>query len=529
MVNLLLINMKSKVVFLSLCICMMILSSCKNGEEESIANSALLRITTDIQTRSVIESTTFTTGDNIGIYFLGKYYFATYEENEWSFGKEPVLLTENPTPVYAFYPNSGDYTDGKLSIRLGEEDITQQKDYLYGKSNEDVDSNNPEAHIHFKHALARITLSIKRNPNDIGTGLLSNIRLQNVEENTSIANGGWMNIITGDITEKTVGPVSVNTKYTLSSETTQNVDILVIPTVMENEGMAELVLNIDGFPYIVKMPAATWEAGQQYTYPITISRTDAHIETADRIGDYYYNDNTWSTTLDKNKTCIGIVFALSHEKDGNIDITLSESIHGRIVALQDIGSYSWGPASDVEEIPNISFLAYDNIIYKRCYLPVNGQAIYHEQATENFILPYSFSNWPTESGENYGLTDYSGRKHTSYIKTEEYPAANACYSYTVNGVNEGFWYLPAVGEFARLAMSFGIGKVCNNKQSIFTDLKSNGTSLNESYWTSSEHYELYGAYDYNIMLGKVEGSNRTSIGSNNTKRTSLHVRPISSF
>lgn len=78
-------------------------------------------------------------------------------------------------------------------------------------------------------------------------------------------------------------------------------------------------------------------------------------------------------------------------------------------------------------------------------------------------------------------------------------------------------------------MSFGIGKVCNNKQSIFTDLKSNGTSLNESYWTSSEHYELYGAYDYNIMLGKVEGSNRISIGSNNTKRTSLHVRPISSF
>lgn len=117
MVNLLLINMKSKVVFLSLCICMMILSSCKNGEEESIANSALLRITTDIQTRSVIESTTFTTGDNIGIYFLGKYYFATYEENEWSFGKEPVLLTENPTPVYAF-----------ILIR----EITLMESYQYG-------------------------------------------------------------------------------------------------------------------------------------------------------------------------------------------------------------------------------------------------------------------------------------------------------------------------------------------------------------------------------------------------------------
>lgn len=529
MVNLLSINMKSKVVFLFLCIGMIILSSCKNDEEKSIANGALLHITTDIQTRSVIESTTFTAGDNIGIYFLEKYYSATYEENEWSFGKEPVQLTGNPTPVYAFYPNSGDYTDGKLSIRLSEEDITQQNDYLYGKSNEDVDNNNPEAHIHFKHALARITLSIKRNPNDTGTGLLSNICLQNIEKNISIANGGWMNIITGDITEKTVGPVSVNMKYTLNSETAQNVDILVIPTVMENEGMAELVLNIDGFPYTVKMPAATWEAGQQYTYPITINRTDIHIEAAAQIGDYYYSDNTWSTALDENKTCIGIVFALSHEKDGNIDITLNESIHGRIVALQDIGSYRWGPASDIKEIPNVTFLAYDNIIYKRCYLPVDGQVTYHEKATEDFILPYNFFNWPTESGEYYGLTDYDGRKHTSYIKTEEYPAAYACYTCTTGGVNNGFWYLPAVGEFARLSMSMGIGKVCHDKQSIFTDLRSNGTSLNESYWTSTEFYELYGVYDYNIMLGKVDGSNRTSIGSNNTKNTSLHVRPISSF
>lgn len=37
MVNLLSINMKSKVVFLFLCIGMIILSSCKNDEEKSIA------------------------------------------------------------------------------------------------------------------------------------------------------------------------------------------------------------------------------------------------------------------------------------------------------------------------------------------------------------------------------------------------------------------------------------------------------------------------------------------------------------
>lgn len=36
MVNLLLINMKSKVVFLSLCICMMILSSCKMAKKNQL-------------------------------------------------------------------------------------------------------------------------------------------------------------------------------------------------------------------------------------------------------------------------------------------------------------------------------------------------------------------------------------------------------------------------------------------------------------------------------------------------------------
>lgn len=505
-----------------------VLTSCEN---ESFVKNSSLHITTDIITRSVIESASFANGDQIGVYtpnISPINVLATYD-NKWIL-KSEISLIETPTPVYAYYPYTEDYDGHTIKVNIiPDAVVTGQADYLYGKSAEEVSAASPEAFIRFNHALARITLSIKRNTDDAGYGRLSNVCLQNTGKNTVISTSGQMNIMTGTISSTKAGYLSLNVNYTLDKEMTQNVDILVIPTAMEKEGMAELALTIDGSQYIVKMPAATWEAGQQYTYPITINRTDAHIEAAAQIGDYYYNDNTWSTVLDENKTCVGIVFALSHEKDGNIDITLNESIHGRIVALQDIGSYRWGPASDIKEIPNVTFLAYDNITYKRCYLPVDGQVTYHEKATEDFILPYNFSNWPTESGEYYGLTDYDGRKHTSYIKTEEYPAAYACYTCTTGGVNNGFWYLPAVGEFARLAMSMGIGKVCHDKQSIFTDLRSNGTSLNESYWTSTEFYELYGVYDYNIMLGKVDGSNRTSIGSNNTKNTSLHVRPISSF
>lgn len=76
-----------------------------------------------------------------------------------------------------------------------------------------------------------------------------------------------------------------------------------------------------------------------------------------RIGDYYYNDATWSTSLDKSKTCVGIVFALD-DRDGNIDKSLTESVHGRVVALEDAEKKTtWGPTSvDIEELENYTFL-----------------------------------------------------------------------------------------------------------------------------------------------------------------------------
>ena len=111
------------------------------------------------------------------------------------------------------------------------------------------------------------------------------------------------------------GAIKINTNLTLNSETEQKVDMLVIPRTLSNAGELTLELTIDGKPYIVNMPATTWEAGQQYTYPITISRTDAHIiATPAKVGDYYYSDGSWSTGYDANRTCIGTVFALSEEK-----------------------------------------------------------------------------------------------------------------------------------------------------------------------------------------------------------------------
>lgn len=54
------------------------------------------------------------------------------------------------------------------------------------------------------------------------------------------------------------------------------------------------------------------------------------IDTDAKVGDYYYSDNTWSTNLDTDKTCIGIVFEVN--EDGN---------SGKIVSLDEVNEKAW--------------------------------------------------------------------------------------------------------------------------------------------------------------------------------------------
>lgn len=281
--------MKTRIISLFFLIGVFSFFSCNNNEERLETRNNLLRITTDIATRSVIESTSFNNGDQIGVFAFdanSTNVHATYG-NKWDLESD-ISLTETPTPIYAYYPYTTDCDYQTFKVDIAPDAIvTGQADYLYGKSVEDVSATSPEALIRFNHALARITLSIKRSADDAGYGVLSNVCLQNTGSNTVILTSGWMDVTTGVISSTNAGSISFDMNYTLSNETAQNVDILVIPTAMEKEGMAELILTIDGSQYTVNMPADTWEAGQQYTYPITINRKDAHIyipEVGGKVG-----------------------------------------------------------------------------------------------------------------------------------------------------------------------------------------------------------------------------------------------------
>lgn len=122
------------------------------------------------------------------------------------------------------------------------------------------------------------------------------------------------------------------------------------------------------------------------------------------VGNYYYNDGTWSSVKDNNKTCIGVVFYVGqHSLDGT-DYSSSgigqSKCNGYVVALQDASSSSWGPAEFVEvSTSEIDWNGYSN------------QKILNDKGISN------------------------------------YPAAQACANYTPSAPDKSSgWFLPSAGQ-----------------------------------------------------------------------------------
>jgi hypothetical protein len=331
--------MKLKIKMFAFFAGILALSSCTSESENGFdSGDSLLRITASIQSRSVISSTSFTQGDQIGVFALnaqGKGYNSTsmnmraVYNTQWTFPDGTLHLTSDDAVVYAYYPYASDCDTTGVNINITPT-ATGQTDYLYGKSESSVNKTNLNANIHFQHALARITLSLTRDANDKGKGILNDVALRNASGSTAISVSGKLDFKSGKIKAipNVNASIGLSIDDTLDSSTPKTVDLLVIPTEADS---LNLVLNIDDSPYFVKVSNIKWEAGKQYTYPITINRASIH-HTGLQVGNYYYSDGTWGTsTQPLNKTVVGVVFStLPSSTDKNNGWT-----HGYALALQN--------------------------------------------------------------------------------------------------------------------------------------------------------------------------------------------------
>ena len=216
--------------------------SCTNDSERASLPESKLRITAEIaSTRAVIESTTFESSGRIGLCLPQTGYYditAFYNpfNKSWTMDDE-VMLTSQSDWVYAYYPYTGpDVVDG-TSVRVDIRPdvfysnylIEGQADYLYGMSAKEVNASNPDAYITFRHALARVTLSLTRNLNDAGFGHLSRVELStNPSVGNIIALGGVMDMQSGEISADEFGNLVLDADMYLD-ETTQTFELLVIP------------------------------------------------------------------------------------------------------------------------------------------------------------------------------------------------------------------------------------------------------------------------------------------------------------
>ncbi len=409
-----------------------------------------------------------------------------------------ITLTEPAYKVYAYSP----YYEGNSPETLNGIEVWAKgtEDYLYGSC--DVTPSNPKANIEMQSALAKLYFHISTDSKESIT--ISYINLRNVNgqaETEALSINGRLDLATGKITPTPVsghdGIVMKVSQSTINATTSTNAEMLVIPTSFK-DGEIELSVSVGNQFIRTAIPAATWKAGEGYEFAIKVNAETDNSQA--KIGDYYYSDGTWSTDYNSAKECIGVVFALSEEKDGVIDTSLDIASHGRIVALSDLdGTFAWSTEFEDTYFTNYSLLDGKN---------AHGEFPFDGKTFTDKTLPYGIYEWPTGSGDKYALTDYKGFNNMD-VNGNLYPAINAAHSRK----NNMTWYLPALGELARLGMACAANLIPTNVQ-----------LSGWTYWSSTE-------YNNNIawVYAVGSGTNHNHIANVFEKTGQLHVRPIASF
>lgn len=405
-----------------------------------------------------------------------------------------IALTEPSYKVYAYsFYNEGNSPETLNGINVW---ARGSEDYLYGSC--DVTPSNPKANIDMHSALAKIHLNISTDSKESIS--ISSINLRNVESEVLYISG-TLDLATGKITPTSIpghdGIIKEIPNGTIDATTSFNTEMQVIPTSFK-DGEVELNVYVGRQLIRTAIPAATWEAGKEYEIGITInSEAD---KTPAKIGDYFYSDGTWSTEYIATKVCAGVVFALSEEENGAINPNLDVALHGRIVALNDVeGEFAWSTESKDLYFTNYSLLDGKN---SHGELPFDGKTI------TDWTLPYGIYSWLTQSGEKYALTDYYGFNNLD-VNGNLYPAINAAHVRKFNRT----WYLPALGELARLGMACAAGLIPANVQ-----------LSGWTYWSSTEQ-SGYAAWVYSVGAGRDHNHTVTIYD----KPARARVRPIASF
>lgn len=243
-------------------------------------------------------------------------------------------------------------------------------------------------------------------------------------------------------------------------------------------------------------------------YNLSFSTTSGEVVTSPAVGDYFFTDGTWSSSLDEStdKTVAGVVFAV--KGDGTSSAIESD----------EISNYSnAGEATDV-----LAWVIAAN--------DVDG--------TKSF---YSGTSASLPSGITGGAEDIKGYSNTALWYTQnatEYAAVAAAkvYDVTITGGENKYsgWYLPSAGQMLALADVYAKesekaqGEALAVKTSLqaLANLDSASGALMSSgfYWTSTGDVNAEAVRAYRV--GFHETGNYKVSGANKNLTAGSNVRPV---
>ena len=311
-------------------------------------------------TRTIIDGTALPDGSQYGIFaMLGGGTTDAVENGvnvqvDYNNGKStlrnPVYIPDNAdVPVYAYYPYDSQNSD-LAYLRQIPVEASSQTDYLYGTS-VDVNNNfsfanayNPKVRIHFRHALARVRLNVRKADDNINSYKLPYVGLQNV------LSLGWFDLYEGELakSEGSINLLAKPSEYVLdTSEDLLTVDFLVLPM---NTAMQSVTLglgdNYDAYSLTAPMPATEWKSGQQYTYNVTIRDN----QMPGGSGSLSISEATiapWENTNQENIEVGDVNFAIAEGMDLGLSVEWATWNMGAM-APEDYGDYYyWGdPTGD---------------------------------------------------------------------------------------------------------------------------------------------------------------------------------------
>ena len=189
------------------------------------------------------------------------------------------------------------------------------------------------------------------------------------------------------------------------------------------------------------------------------------------IGDYVYEDGSFSHERSSEKSIIGVVFSLEPTGiERNNGWT-----HGLIMALEDCG---------------------------------NGQ--YYKWSSSESALPYPHMIVDL-THTDLGLRDKQGYLYTykGATNSASFQAFSAARNYKPKLKNGSGWYLPTLGQWADILKNLGgvdistLHGIDFDSETAYSNLKKYGLS-NDYYWTATESYESHTWVIY-LGQGDVDG------------------------